>query len=233
MTNARQAKRLFRPLADRHPDFAYPGGRELWLTPIRHTAARVFLDRSSNPDAFLIRWAIVATFIPHRDLSGLIGHCAGHIYPSGRAAGPAYWHWSDPDTVEAALRLIEAQALPHLRSLDSLEGWAAYYRETFPIARTGFPEKRLILDIALGDLEAARALLDTLLPHFRENKRPEAPIYQYMRRLIMTVADPLLAGDRPALANILHGWEAENIRGTNKIAPYWEPTPFPLEAASA
>lgn len=134
--------------------------------------------------------------------------------------------------MEAALPRIEAQALPHLRSLEGLEGWATYYRETFPIARTGYPEDRLILDIALGDLEAARALLDTLLPHFRENLQPDVPIYQHMRRLIMTVADLLIAGDRPALAKILHGWEAENIRGT-RIEPYWEPTPFPLERALA
>jgi hypothetical protein len=53
-----------------------------------------------------------------------------------------------------------------------------------------------------------------------------------MRSLIIPVAEPLLAGDRAALATILHGWEADNIRGT-KIEPYWEPTPFPLEDASA
>ena len=53
-----------------------------------------------------------------------------------------------------------------------------------------------------------------------------------MRSLIIPVAEPLLAGDRAALARILHGWEADNIRGT-KIEPFWEPTPFPLEDASA
>lgn len=87
MTTARQAKKLLRPLADRHADFAYPGGRELWLTPIRHSAARVFLDRTSDRDAFRIGWSVVATFIPHGDLSGLIGHCAGQIYPSD---GPGF-----------------------------------------------------------------------------------------------------------------------------------------------
>ena len=229
MTTARQIKTIFRPLADRNVDFAYPGKRDLWLTPIRHLAFRVFVCQTLEPDAFRLGWAILPTFIALPDFSGIIGHCAGHINPPARI-GSVYWHWSAPSTVEAAISVIETEALPHLRSFESLEHWAAYYRETFPIALTGFPHERLILDIALGNLPAARAQLAELLPHFRENKSPDQPIYQYMRSLILPVAEPLLADDRPALAAILHGWESENIRGA-KLERYWEPTPFPLERA--
>lgn len=231
MTTARQARTIFRPLADRNIDFAYPGKRELWHTPIRHTASHVFIDRTSDSDSFRIGWAIVATFIPTGDLSGTIGHCSGQLYPFDQARF-AYWHWSDPAMMNAAIPVIEEVALPHLRSFDGLEDWAAYYRETFPIALTGFPEQRLILDIALGNLTAARAQIAGLLPHFRENKSPDQPMYQYMRNLILPVAEPLLADDRPALAKILHGWEAGNMRSA-KLEPYWEPTPFPLERAPA
>lgn len=45
---------------------------------------------------------------------------------------------------------------------------------------------------------------------------------------LAAVAEPLMAGDRPALAKILHEWETANVRGT-ELEPYWEPTPFPLE----
>ena len=48
------------------------------------------------------------------------------------------------------------------------------------------------------------------------------------RMQLAAVAEPLMAGDRPALAKILHAWEAANVRGT-EVDPYWEPTPFPLE----
>ncbi|MCJ2080096.1 hypothetical protein [Methylobacterium sp. J-090] len=229
MTTARQARTIFRPLASRHADFAYTGGRELWLTPIRHTVSSVFLDRTSNSDAFRVRWAILASFIPTPNRFESIGNCAGDLYPFDQTRF-AYWHWSDSATVERAISVIETNALPHLRSLSGLERWAAYYRETFPIALAGFPDERLLLDIALGNLQAARSQLTELLPHFRENKHPDQPIYQYMRSLILPVAEPLLADDRPALAAILHGWESENIRGA-KLEPYWEPTPFPLERA--
>lgn len=229
MTTARQARTIFRPLAKRNPDFAYTGGRSLWLTPIRHTVSRVFIDRTSDSGSFQIGWAILATFIPEHSLPWTIGNCAGKLYPFDQDQF-AYWEWSDPAAISAAIPIIEAEALPHLRSFDGLESWATYYRETFPIALKGSPHERLILDIALGNLPAAHAQLAKLLPHFRENKHPDQPMYQYMRSLILPVAEPLLADDRPALAAILHGWESENIR-TAKLERYWEPTPFPLERA--
>jgi hypothetical protein len=231
MTTARQARTIFRPLADRHGDFAYTGGRELWLAPIHHTVSRVFVDRSYERGVFRIGWSIVPTFVPVPSLSDIIGSCWRHLYPPHEGGSP-YWHWSDPVTVEAAWSVIEAEALPLLRSIDTLERWATYYRETFAIALTGVPGQRLVLDIALGDLSAARGSLETLLPQFQDDGEGHTPFYQYMRGLIMPVAEPLRAGDRAALARILHGWEADNIRGT-KIEPFWEPTPFPLEDASA
>ena len=51
MTTARQARPPFRPLANRHADFAYTGGRELWFTPVRHAVSYVFVDRTSDSDA--------------------------------------------------------------------------------------------------------------------------------------------------------------------------------------
>jgi hypothetical protein len=50
--------------------------------------------------------------------------------------------------------------------------------------------------------------------------------------MVRSVSAPLLAGDRAALATLLHGREADNIRGT-EIQPYRGPTPIPLEDASA
>jgi hypothetical protein len=37
-----------------------------------------------------------------------------------------------------------------------------------------------------------------------------------------------MAGDRAAMAKILHDWEAANVRGT-ELEPFRKRTPFPLE----
>lgn len=50
--------------------------------------------------------------------------------------------------------------------------------------------------------------------------------YVYDQFCLLT--EPLMAGDRAALARLLHGWEASNMIGT-KLEPYWRSTPFPLE----
>lgn len=50
--------------------------------------------------------------------------------------------------------------------------------------------------------------------------------------MVRSVSEPLLAGDRAALATLLHGREADSIRGT-EIQPYRGPTPVPPEDASA
>ncbi|MDB5646744.1 hypothetical protein [Methylobacterium sp.] len=63
MTTARQARTIFRPLDGRQADFAYTGGRELWLTPVHHTVSRVFVDRSYERDVFRIGWAILPTSV--------------------------------------------------------------------------------------------------------------------------------------------------------------------------
>jgi hypothetical protein len=84
MTTARQARTIFRPLAERHADFAYTAGRELWLTPIRHTVSRIFVQPSYERDVFRIGWGIYPTFVPTQGLSTVIGRCAGYLYPPHR-----------------------------------------------------------------------------------------------------------------------------------------------------
>ncbi|WP_155911956.1 hypothetical protein [Methylobacterium sp. 77] len=215
-------------MLDRHADLVHVGSRDLWIRPVRHVALRVMIDGTSNPDAFYLKWSMLDLFTPLDGLFGSIGWCSGKLGRTG-ASPYAVWRWSDPSTVGDAISAIETEALPLLRSADRLETFAAFYRENFEIARIGAPEDRLIIDIALGHLEGAQRIVRDLLPRFKEAS-PSSASYQATRTKILAVADPLLAGDRPALAAILHGWEAGNIRGT-KIEPYWEPTPFPLERA--
>lgn len=129
-----------------------------------------------------------------------------------------------------AIDVIEKEVLPLLRSINTLEAHAAFYRPRFDGYQVESPEHRLLVDIALGNLDAARASCRELEGEYRDNKHLDWWLYQNNRTIVMTVAEPLFAGDRAALAKILHGWEADNIRGT-KLERYWEPTPFPLETA--
>jgi hypothetical protein len=229
VTRTSQVKAVYRPLLDRHADIVHVGSRDLWIRPVHHVALRIMVDDTSDPDAFYLKWSMLDIFSPLDGMLGIIGWCAGQLGPPG-GSKYAVWRWSDPSTITDMISVIETGALPLLRGMDTLEAFVAFYRENFEIARVGAPEDRLIIDIALGHLASAQDILQDLLPHFREDGCASSASYQQTRNKILAVADPLLAGDRAALATILHGWEAANIRGT-KIEPYWEPTPFPLETA--
>lgn len=89
-------------------------------------------------------------------------------------------------------------------------------------------EDRMIVYIAAGDLEAARKIWHEQQPLHARRTFPPGSLPHRWQTQLTAVADPLMAGDRPALARILHEWEAANVRGT-ELEPYWEPTPFPLE----
>jgi len=87
------------------------------------------------------------------------------------------------------------------------------------------------VDIALRDLDAARRVWHRLPQSYRDGLNPADGSCFRTRWSEMhdTIVEPLLADDRAALARILHGWEADNIRRAG-YEPYWDPTPFPLEA---
>ncbi len=230
MTNAKQIKQVFGPLAAQYDDLKQIGSHYLWLRPVRHVALRVLIDRSSHKDFCTPQWTMLQTFIPGTDLLTSIGY-SGYLHRPA-SSRVAEWVWSDPTMIEDLLSVIATDALPRLRAIDSLSAFWAFYTDGTDRKVPRWPETRLIFHIALGDLDSARALCETLEPKLREDRYPDVAWFQQRRRMVLSVAEPLRAGDRAALATILHRWEADNIRGT-KIEPYWEPTPFPLEDASA
>lgn len=134
--------------------------------------------------------------------------------------------------IDDLLSVIATEAPPRLRAIDSLPAFWAVYTDGTDRKVPQAPETRPIFHIALGDLDSARALCETLEPELREDRDPHIAWVQQRRRMVLSVAEPLMAGGRAALAKILQGWEADNIRGA-KLEPYWEPTPFPLQDAAA
>ena len=94
------------------------------------------------------------------------------------------------------------------------------------------PKAKIIVDVALGDLETARKLCvenidnwSTDYPHQPEHEKSE---FRRLRELCAL----LKSDDRIGLARLLHQWEAETVKNF-KIEHIWEPTPFPLELEAA
>ena len=94
-----------------------------------------------------------------------------------------------------------------------------------------YPWSRIILDVALGDLDHARAIAAAQVkqwstddPYYDDNARAE-----YAR--LVDLCALLAADDRPGLIRLLHEWEAATVRNL-KIEHIWEPTPFPIELRS-
>lgn len=230
MTNARQARQVFRPLLARHNDLVEVGPRMLWLKPVHHLGLRVFIERSSDAESPSPQWNIIELFFYCRNIKIALGH-RNFLFRS-RTPFERHWDWSNPTTVDELVSAIEGKALPLLRSKQHFETFAAYYY--FQFRRSGMfmhAEDCLIVDIAMGNLREARKKCEELLPEYVENKYVNWRGWQKFRIQVMTVAEPLMAGDRAALAEILHGWEYDNVKGS-MLEPYWERTPFPLELSS-
>lgn len=137
------------------------------------------------------------------------------------------WLWSDPTTIQEAIAVIEAVALPKLRFYGTPEGYATLPPRPHTVHNEPY-EDRMIVHIAAGELEAARKIWHERQLWHAGKSFPPGTRADRWRLQLAAVAEPLMAGDRPALAKILHDWEAANVRGT-VLEPYWEPTPFPLE----
>ncbi|KQO72340.1 hypothetical protein [Methylobacterium sp. Leaf89] len=60
-------------------------------------------------------------------------------------------------------------------------------------------------DLLTSLLDAAGALCETLEPELREDRSPDIDGFRRRRRMVLSVAEPLRAGDRAALAKFLHG----------------------------
>lgn len=228
MTSAKQIKHVFKPLINRHADLTQIGSHWLYISPIRHVALRILIDRTSDKNLCKPQLTMLNTFIPDVQPQTSIGYSIQLDRPS---LSHQHWYWSDPEMIADLVSAIETEGLPRLRAIDSLEAFWTIYDGSDHIFAQQWPEDRMICLIALGDIDAARAICETLEPELRGDSFPNDIWVQNRRRKFLAVAEPLRVGDRVTLATILHGWEADNIRGT-KLEPYWEPTPFPLERSS-
>ena len=114
MTTARQARKFFAPLVDRHDDL-FVSGRWLILKPLRHVLRGFVLGRTSSADLLSPRWAVANLCEPQDTFPLSWGEMLcqdGH--PS--------WSWDDPNLqTELFAAAIEGEALPRLRAIETLE----------------------------------------------------------------------------------------------------------------
>ena len=226
MTNKRQVSLIYGAVAARDSLFRPLRFRYLLKSPVHHIACGIFIERSSDPDCFRPR--IVACSLFYAACLPSI-HIGTFYEPLSKpaASASAAWLWSEPETLTDAIKIINEDAIPKLKLLSEIQGYPTLLSESNRWYREDI-EDRMIVHIAAGDLEAARAIWHERQKWHANRAFPPGTRADRWRLQLDAVAEPLMAGDRPALAKMLHDWEAPYVRGT-ELEPFWEPTPFPLE----
>jgi hypothetical protein len=124
---------------------------------------------------------------------------------------------------------IERVALPLLRPVETIEDFVAFtskerFRDT---CLDLYEERRIFVDVARGDLDAAR----TLCAYFatdRAKRRYASLMEDEYDRITKALCPLIAANERPGLVRLLRGWEAHSVQRL-KLEKLWEPVPFPLE----
>ena len=220
MTTVAQVREVVQPLLQRNSDLALVG-RIVVIKPVHHILRGIYIDRSLDPLLFVPTWAVVFLFEPCQSLSYNWGE---RVYRR-----PGRWQLPDPNLPNDMAKAIEQQALPLLRPIQSIDDFIAFtskdrFRDTYLDL---YPDRRIFVDVARGDLEAAR----TICTYFATDraKRWYLPKMQEEYDRITKMLCPLVAAnDRPGLARLLHAFEAGSVRDM-KLDKLWEPTPFPIE----
>jgi hypothetical protein len=216
------------PLLENNPDLAWVG-RQIYLKPVHHFARMILIGRILDKDGFRPQWAVVHLFEWRRSFPLSWGEWLSKT--SGSM--PGSWRIDDSDASSALVETIERNALPLLRSMTTLDDYLTFVsRNYFRHQLYDWPDAKVIVDAALGNLDGARALCDANIrnwstdkPNYDDDDREK---FARLRKLCALVRED----DRSGIARLLHAWEAETVKNL-KIEHIWEPTPFPLELQSA
>ncbi|MFL9828965.1 hypothetical protein [Rhodoplanes sp. SY1] len=157
MTTIAQVKEVIKPLLERNSDLALVG-REIYIKPVHHFARVVLIDRMLDPDLFRPQWTVAHLF----EARHFLPLSWGAWLQNARSNTPGIWSVRDPDLSAAMVEAIETHALPVLRGIVSLDEYLALVSgHFFRHHLFDWPEVKIIVDVARGDLVAARALRDT------------------------------------------------------------------------
>jgi hypothetical protein len=195
-------------------------GRWLFLRPVSHLLRGILIERTGEASRFRAWWAVAPLCEPEK------------LFPLNWAVGikpTSHWTWSNPMLREELYGAIENQALPSLRAIQTLDDFVAYAssKDRFSLTAFGSYHLRTVgVHAARGDLEAARKTCAELIGGRTKWSTPS--MREEFDRVTGTLCPLLDTDDWPAMARLLHEWEAYTVEKL-KIGHIYEPTPFPLE----
>jgi hypothetical protein len=225
MTTAAFVKRLVKPLLERHADLALVG-RWIFVKPVHHFARGILIGPTPNPKSFSLEWAAVHLFEPRRTFPLNWGG-----YAFDWSAPPPENLDDLPEAEKSTIvnAAIERNMLPELRAMRTFNDYLAFVAQSeFRHQLFDSPSAKVIVDIALGNLDTARAICRDNVQRWPLDNPGYDDDDRAKYRGLLNLCALLTTGDRSGLARILHDWEAFTVRNF-KIEHLWERTPFPLE----
>jgi len=225
VATAHQLASGLRPLLNRHTDLALVG-RLVVIKPVDHILRAIIVDRTSSAERVVPRWFACHTFWHHPFMT--IGWGAP-LYRTVKGG----WDTSDSTMYDQLIERIEANALPRLRSIQSLSDFA-----TFVLA----PERqhhfkvgsidRDILDLALGCQRPVQEIVETASRTIdslgKSRKLMDIDTIEIAR--LQALCQALQSRSGRATLELLHGWESDFIQ-RNKLTSLWQPALFPVESS--
>jgi hypothetical protein len=219
MTTVAQVREVVAPLLQRHSDLALIG-RRIIIKPVHHLLCGVHIDRSLDPLSFVPTWSVILLPDPQKRFGWLWGN---------RVRGSrGTWQTTDPDLCSTMCEAIEKEALAPMRSIKTFDDFISL-TSTLRNPRRHldlYPVERLTVDIARGDLVAAKAICKFLKT--KEGKAEYFYLQEQYERTMQGLCPLVAANDRQGLAAILHSREAQSVKNL-KVEKFWERTPFPIE----
>jgi hypothetical protein len=194
--------------------------RNIILTPITHVLRTIVLDNLSGKYCFRPTWSVSPLF---RYNAGLMSICSGYIYHPQRMP----WDVTNPEAPTTLANEVERFGIPLIRSVQTIADFRDFSNEE-RLPGQGldrFPLAKIVIDIALGDLESADRQAAALF---------DAPNLwsvhsKFGYSVITELICPMLAKrDIKGLAKQLREWEEQAIKRL-KLEKYWQPAPYPLE----
>ena len=231
MSSAPQIKRLANPLLQRHDNLIMVTGNIMAYLPVTHWSRYIRIHNRPKRGYFTVDWWVDTRFEPgHYAFISRSGACAliGRSLQYKPKGQTGLFEWDDPTMPGDFIDQVEARILPVFSSLDTLEKTIAHLRSHQHNSFAEYPPWKTLMHVALGEISAAQAEWQSVMHKYvpRTSVSDASSDYVYEQWCLLT--EPLMAGDRAALARLLHDWEATNISGT-KLERYWRSTPFPLE----
>jgi hypothetical protein len=224
MTTVAQIKRALKPLLQKHEDLVLE--RDLLVViPVNHVLRGILIERTGAADRFKPRWFVIHLFEYQTWMRLSWGH---ELFRRSHGL----WFWSNPASIPVLFEEIEQNALPKLRAIQTLEDFVAFVTAHPRSHHLADPPTKLVVDVALGELESAREICNGFLPKYTEATYGRDAEDKMQFRNLKELCRGLALDDRAGLAALLHETEAQTVKNL-KLEHLWQPSPFPLELQPA